>query len=309
MMQSMNIKQNQQLRGDLTRNESMAKHTSWRTKGVAEVFYKPADIDDLSLFLSMQDSAVEITFIGLGSNLLVRDSGVNGIVICTSSVLNTIEERDNSTLYVEAGVPSPKLARFSAKQSLTGAEFLCGIPGTFGGALAMNAGAMGGETWKIIQNVSTIDKLGNIHVREVNEFDIAYRSVKAKPGSDFSIGVDEWFIGAMVKLQPGQREESEQKIKSHLARRGATQPTQQPNAGSVFRNPDNDFAARLIESVGLKGYCIGGACVSDKHANFIINTGTATANDIESLIDYVHQSIVDEFGINLIREVRIIGNR
>ncbi len=308
-MQAMNMNQQQKLRGELLRNEPMAKHTSWRAGGVAAVFYKPADINDLSLFLTQQDSSKPVLFVGLGSNLLVRDAGLDAIVICVSGVLNKIEQRDEYCLYVEAGVPSPKLARFSAKHSLTGAEFLCGIPGTFGGALAMNAGAMGGEIWPIVKNITTIDQYGLIHRRTVADFDIAYRSVKEKTGSDFKIGKNEWFIGATLQLQKGIRENSEQKIRSHLARRGATQPTQQPNAGSVFRNPAGDYAARLIEAAGLKGYCIGGACVSEKHANFIINTGTATASDIESLISHIHQVVENEFKVNLIREVRIMGNK
>lgn len=307
-MQAMNIKQQAELRGELIRNEAMAKHTSWRVGGIAKIFYKPADIDDLSLFLSQLKKDEDVIFTGLGSNLLVRDAGVN-VVVCTSGVLNALEEKDNACLYIEAGVASPKLARYSAKQGLTGAEFLCGIPGTFGGALAMNAGAMGGETWDIVKNVITVNKQGVTRIREANEFSIAYRSVKAKQGMDFTPGIDEWFVAATVQLQSGERETSEQKIKAHLARRGATQPTQQPNAGSVFRNPANDFAARLIEEVGLKGYCIGGACVSEKHANFIINTGTATARDIEDLIEYIHQRVKKEFAINLIREVRITGGQ
>ncbi len=309
MMQTMNINNQQKLRGDVLRNEPMAKHTSWRVGGVASIFYKPVDLDDLSIFLSQQSEDTQIIFVGLGSNLLVRDAGLDAAVICASGVLNKIEERDDCCIYAEIGVPSPKLAKVSAKQGLSGAEFLCGIPGTVGGALAMNAGAMGGEIWPVVKNVTTIDQHGQMYVRTVSDFDIAYRSVKEKADSDFKIGINEWFVGVTLQLQKGVREQSEQKIKSHLARRGATQPTQQPNAGSVFRNPVGDYAARLIESVGLKGYCIGGACVSEKHANFIINTGTATANDIENLINYVHQIVKNEFKINLIREVRIIGNK
>lgn len=308
MMQAMNIKQHQNLRGELLRNEPMAKHTSWRAGGVAKLFYKPADIDDLSLFLSQQADAENIIFVGLGSNLLVRDAGLNGIVICISGVLNAIELNEDFSLYAEVGVPSPKLARVAAKNGLTGNEFLCGIPGTFGGALAMNAGAMGGETWSIVKNVTTINKRGNITKRNVNEFDIAYRSVKANPDSNFNLGKDEWFVAATLQLQKGEREKSEQKIKSHLARRAATQPTQQPNAGSVFRNPEGDYAARLIESAGLKGFCIGGACVSEKHANFIINSGDASATDIETLINHIKETVEDESGISLIREVRIVGD-
>lgn len=309
MMQAMNINQQQKLRGELLRDEPMAKHTSWRAGGLASVYFKPADVADLSLFLSQQDQNENIIFIGLGSNLLVRDGGIDGIVICTSGLLNEMHLLSDNCLYIESGVASPKIARFAAKNELTGTEFLCGIPGTFGGALSMNAGAMGGETWDVVKDVTTINKKGITQVRQVNEFDVAYRSVQAKAGSDFEIGKTEWFIAATLQLKKGSREESELKIKSHLARRGATQPTQQPNAGSIFRNPEGDHAARLIEATGLKNFCIGGACVSEKHANFIINQGTATASDIEELIQYVHKKVADEFGIKLIREVRIIGEK
>ena len=303
----MNMTEHNELRGVLMRNEPMMKHTSWRVGGEAEIFYKPEDIDDLCLFLNQQDNKGDITFVGLGSNLLVRDKGINGIVVCASGVLNNLKALAANQYYVEIGVPAPKLAKHSAKASLTGAEFLCGIPGTIGGALAMNAGAMGDEIWRIVKDVTTIDTYGVTRVRSADEFDIAYRSVKAKPDAGFTLGKTEWFIAATIQLTSGDRTVSEKTIKSHLARRAATQPTQQPNAGSVFRNPEGDFAARLIESAGLKGYCIGGACVSDKHANFIINTGTATANDVEMLIQFIHRTVLSEFDINMVQEVRIIG--
>ena len=308
-MQIMNAKQHQVIRGEILRNEPMSKHTSWRTGGVAKVFFKPADLDDLCLFMSQQDDSENIMFVGLGSNLLVRDAGIDTIVICTSNVINKLEITSANSVYVESGVASPKVAKFSAKNNFTGSEFLCGIPGTFGGALAMNAGAMGGETWNIVKNVTTINRQGDLRIRDANEFDVAYRSVVQKEGSDFRLGIDEWFVAANIELHKGVSTESEKKIKSHLARRGSTQPTQQPNAGSVFRNPDGDYAARLIELSGLKGFCIGGACVSEKHANFIINTGTATSSDIEELISHVQQTVRKEHEIELIREVRVIGKQ
>ena len=206
---------------------------------------------------------------------------------------------------MEAGVPSPKLAKFSARLGLTGAEFLSGIPGTFGGALKMNAGAVGGETWDIVESIETIDAQGKIHKRTVEDFNISYRHVEKK--NKTASEAEEWFVSAVVKLAVGNKEESLQKIKNHLNRRGATQPTQQPNAGSVFRNPEGDYAARLIESCGLKDFCIGGACVSEKHANFIINTGTATAKDIAALIKTVHEKVLQQHGVDLIREVQIVG--
>ena len=294
---------NMTYKGILLEQEPMSRHTSWRVGGVADRFYRPADINDLSYFLESLPANESVFWLGLGSNLLVTDAGIRGTVICTSGVINEIKSIDETRIYIEAGVPSPKVAKFTAKLGLTGAEFLSGIPGTFGGALKMNAGAVGGETWDIVESIETIDAEGKIHTRTADDFNVSYRHVEAKNNSLSK----EWFVSAVIKLSSGDKDESLQKIKEHLNRRGATQPTQQPNAGSVFRNPEGDYAARLIESCGLKNFCIGGACVSEKHANFIINTGTATAKDIEELIDSVHEKVLQEHDVNLIREVQIIG--
>ncbi len=290
-------------KGILLQNEPMSRHTSWRVGGVADRFYRPSDINDMSAYLKSLPANEAVFWLGLGSNLLVSDAGIRGTVICTSGVLNEIKSIDETHIYVEAGVPSPKLAKFSAKSGLTGAEFLSGIPGTIGGALKMNAGAVGGETWDVIESVETINMKGEIHKRMPEEFSVAYRHVEAKEEH----AQNEWFVSAVIKLSKGNKEESIQTIKNHLNRRGATQPTQQPNAGSVFRNPEGDYAARLIESCGLKNFCVGGACVSEKHANFIINTGTATAKDIETLINTVHEKVQQQHGVDLIREVQIVG--
>jgi UDP-N-acetylmuramate dehydrogenase len=298
---------NMTLKGILLEQEPMSRHTSWRVGGVADRFYRPADIKDLSSYLENLPANESIFWLGLGSNLLVTDAGIRGTVICTSGVINDIKSIDETRIYVEAGVPSPKLAKFSARLGLTGAEFLSGIPGTFGGALKMNAGAVGGETWDIVESVETIDAQGIVRKRTAEDFNISYRHVEMK-GKTSSIR-NEWFVSAIVKLAVGNKEDSLGKIKNYLARRGATQPTQQPNAGSVFRNPEGDYAARLIESCGLKGFCIGGACVSEKHANFIINTGTATAKDIEELIKTVHKKVQQQQDVDLIREVQIVGER
>lgn len=294
---------NMAVKGILLEKEPMSRHTSWRVGGVADRFYRPADINDLSDYLKSLNLDEPVFWLGLGSNLLVTDAGIRGTVICTSGVLGEIKNIDDTRVYVEAGVPSPKLAKFSAKLGLTGAEFLSGIPGTVGGALKMNAGAVGGETWDVVESVETINMHGEIHKRTPEEFFINYRHVEAKE----KLNHPEWFVSAVIKLSKGEKEESLQTIKSHLNRRGATQPTQQPNAGSVFRNPEGDYAARLIESCGLKNFCIGGACVSEKHANFIINTGTATAKDIATLIETVHEKVQQQHNVDLIREVQIIG--
>ena len=288
------------LRGNLLLDEPMAKHTSWRIGGPADRYYQPADIDDLALFLEQLPENEPVYWLGLGSNLLVRDSGIRGTVIATSGVVNGLEQMDEKTVRAEAGVACAKVARFCARAGLSGAEFLAGIPGTMGGALAMNAGAFGGETWDVVVAVETLDRQGRRHLRKPEEFEVGYRHVSGPK--------DEWFVAAQLQLEKkGQPEELQAKIKSLLAKRGSSQPTSLPNAGSVFRNPEGDYAARLIEACGLKGECEGAACVSDKHANFIINTGEAKASDVEALIERVAQVVKEKCGVALQREVHIMG--
>ena len=296
---SMTVKQTNELRGTLRQQESMVRHTSWRAGGAAKVLYQPADIDDLVMFLRSLPAEESLYWVGLGSNLLVRDGGLNGTVIATNSGLNRLVYLDDDQVWVEAGVASPKLARETAKRGLAGMEFLCGIPGTVGGALALNAGALGSETWQRVASVQTIDRQGRLHQRTPEDYVISYRHVEGP--------AEEWFVAATLQLEQGDSAASLELIKRYLARRSATQPTQLPNAGSVFRNPPQDYAARLIEACGLKNTCVGGACVSEKHANFIINTGTATAGDIEALIERVAETVKREHGVELIREVHIVG--
>ncbi len=287
------------LRGTLRRDEPLARHTTWRVGGRADAFYIPADLDDLAVFLASQDAVTPIFWLGLGSNLLVRDGGIRGVVIATSGALNRLERHGNDRIRAEAGVACAKLARFSVQQNLSGAEFLAGIPGTVGGALAMNAGAFGGETWPIVEAVETIDRRGTVRVREPAAFEVGYRTVVGPAG--------EWFVAGRFKLTAGEAAEGQARIKGLLARRGVTQPTQQANAGSVFRNPPGDHAARLIEAAGLKGACEGAACVSTLHANFIVNMGGATAAQIETLIARVQQTVLERHGVALHPEVRIVG--
>ena len=290
----------QPVRGELRRNEPLSEHTSWRVGGPAERIFFPADLQDLLSFLSALDPAEPLFWLGLGSNLLVRDGGIKGTVICTKNRLKAMHRLADGRIYAEAGVPCALVARFCADQCLKGAEFLAGIPGTLGGALAMNAGAFGGETWPIIEKVLTVDRFGNIRERAVGDFQIGYRSVSGPSG--------EWFVAAELKLVPGDTVSSREQIKALLAKRAATQPVNQPSCGSVFRNPPGDFAARLIETCGLKGHRIGGACVSEKHANFIVNLGRASADDIERLIDKVREQVKNCHGVSLESEVRIVGD-
>jgi UDP-N-acetylmuramate dehydrogenase len=288
------------VRGQILHNEPMSKHCSWRAGGAAEIYFEPADKTDLSDFLAHTTDDVNIYWIGLGSNLLVRDGGIDGIVIGSLNRLNELKMLEDGRVYAECGVSCAKLARFCKQQGLQGADFLAGIPGTVGGALAMNAGAFGFETWQFVESVEMMNRRGELTQRYAAEFAIAYRTV--------SRNKDEWFSAGYFdfKLAEGQQPGN---IKSLLGKRNASQPIGQPSCGSVFKNPDGDFAARLIEQCGLKGYSIGGACVSEKHANFIINANQASAEDIEKLIETIQAKVEQEFAIRLHTEVRIIGER
>lgn len=298
MVETTNSSNDYVLRGSLLRNESMAQHTSWGTGGEAECFYVPLDIDDLSFYLSQLEDDEEVFWLGLGSNLLVRDGGIKGSVIAINGVLNEMT-LNGTELNVGAGLACAKAARFSAANGFSGAEFLAGIPGTIGGALAMNAGAFGGEMWDIVKTVETISRKGVRKVRQSNEFEIAYRSV--------NIAADEWFISAKLELHNDNEKTARLNIRELLAQRASSQPMGERSCGSVFRNPEGDFAARLIDECGLKGKRIGGACVSEKHANFIINTGGASAADIEKLILHVQDAVREKYQIELQTEVRIVG--
>ncbi len=287
------------VRGTLRRHEPMAKHTSWRVGGRADEFFVPADRADLVAYVSALPPTVPVIWTGLGSNLLVRDGGVRGTVICTYKGLATLRLGDAGIVYAEAGVPGAKLARFCVREGLAGAEFFAGIPGTLGGALAMNAGAFGGETWSVVGRVDTLDRHGRVHTRAPNEYRIGYRSVEAP--------ADEWFLSAELALKPGDPAAGRALIKSLLAKRMETQPIEIPNAGSVFRNPPGHFAAQLIEACGLKGLTQGDAQISERHANFIVNRGRATAADIEALMATTQAEVEARFGVRLDPEVRIVG--
>lgn len=292
------------LRGSLKRNEPMGKHVSWRAGGIADCTYAPADLDDLAVFLGRLPEHEPILFIGLGSNLLVRDGGLRGTVVFTHRVLARFfleESAGYAEIYAEAGVASPKVARYAAVHNLEGAEFLAGIPGTVGGALAMNAGCYGSETWNAVARVRTIDRSGRLQIREPHEYAVGYRSVLPIQARG------EFFVAAWFHFPRGNGNAARQRIKKLLATRIATQPLAEANAGSVFRNPPGDFAARLIETSGLKGRRIGGAEVSTMHANFIVNKRQATARDIEELIALVQDTVKGETGVLLEREVQIVG--
>jgi UDP-N-acetylmuramate dehydrogenase len=292
------------LRGDVRADEPMSRHVSWRAGGYASRFFQPSDLADLQAFLPTLPKHAPLLFVGLGSNLLVRDGGFDGTVVLTTPTLHGLflDPSDVTIVCAGAGVASPHVAKFAAKNSLGAAEWLAGVPGTVGGALAMNAGCYGTETWEQVVDCTTIDRDGALHTRTAADFEIGYRHIAAK------FSGEEWFVSARFRFQPGDASTAQLRIKELLAKRMASQPLDKPNAGSTFRNPPGDFAARLIESCGLKGFSIGGAQVSIKHANFIINTGAATAADIENMIAHMQATVKAKTGVELVREVKIVGD-
>ena len=281
------------------RREPLSRHTSWHVGGPAEVFFNPRDRADLGAFLRGLPPEVPVYWIGLGSNLLVRDGGIPGVVISMHGTLDALELLSETTVRAGAGVACARIARQCIKWGLGPAEFFAGIPGTLGGALAMNAGAFGGETWRHVVEVETIDRRGVERVRQLREYRVGYREVVAPaPG--------EWYLSATLAFEhrAGAHADEVQKL---LARRKETQPIGEWSCGSVFTNPPGDHAARLIEATGLKGYRIGDASVSQKHANFIINHGSARAADLEALIEHVRAAVERQHGVSLHPEVRIVG--
>ena len=283
----------------IRRDEPMSRHTSWHVGGPAEIFFTPADRTELAAFLRSLPAATPLYWVGLGSNLLVRDGGIRGVVISTQGTLDRLERRSETSVYAEAGIACARLARQCIRWGLGPAEFFAGIPGTLGGALAMNAGAFGGETWQHVIEVETLDRHGREHRRAAGEYRVGYRHVE-------SAQAQEWFIAATLRFEKRPAGHDDE-VNELLARRRASQPIGEWSCGSVFANPPGDHAARLIEAAGLKGLTIGGASVSGKHANFIINHGTATAADIETLMLKVRESVERAHGVRLDAEVRIVG--
>jgi UDP-N-acetylmuramate dehydrogenase len=297
-------------------NESLRRYTSWRVGGTADLFCRPRTLEELQSFLASVPPEMAVTWLGLGSNVLVRDGGIRGAVICTSGLPREIERLDAGTdargratqgavagtqrVRAGAGVPCATLARRCVRWRLGPAAFFAGIPGSVGGALAMNAGAYGSETWERVESVETIDRGGALRERGRAEFDVGYRRVTGAPG--------EWFVSAVLAFEANRVGEA-LAMKELLAARSASQPLGRPNAGSVFRNPPGDFAGRLIEAAGLKGRRRGGAVVSEKHANFIVNDGQATAADVEELIETVRATVQERTGVLLELEVRVLGER
>lgn len=295
----MSVEVSQEFAVRVRRDEPMSRHTSWHVGGPAEVFFNPRNREDLAAFLKTLASDVPIQWIGLGSNLLIRDGGLKGVVISTHGTLDRLDRLNQNQVYGEAGVACARIAKQCVKWGLGPAEFFAGIPGTLGGALAMNAGAFGGETWRHVVEVETIDRHGQVRTRAASEFQWSYRQVT--PPAE-----GEWFVAARLTFERNKATHDAQ-IRELLERRKAAQPIGEWSCGSVFTNPPGDHAARLIDTAGLKGFRIGDAAVSEKHANFIINHGKATAADLERLIQHVQNTVEQVHGVKLHPEVRVVG--
>ena len=288
----------QERAGKLLHDELMSKHTTWRVGGPADVYHAPRCRAELLEFFRGLDASTPVYWVGFGSNLLVRDGGIRGVVIATSQALSELRNLGAGIVEAEAGVACTVVARQCSRWQLGPAEFFAGIPGSIGGALRMNAGAFGGETWNSVIEVDVLDRHGVVHTRPRDAYEVGYRQVQKQ--------ADEWFLAARMQFTENYQV-AEARMRTLIAERKASQPLGLPSCGSVFKNPPGDHAARLIETAGLKGARVGGAQVSPKHANFIINTGGATAADIEALIRKVQSTVESRHGVRLETEVQIIG--
>jgi UDP-N-acetylmuramate dehydrogenase len=286
--------------GVLRYDEPMSRHTSWRVGGPADIYFIPASRDDLSAFLRELAPDTPVHWVGLGSNLLVRDGGIRGAVVAVSRALSEIRNLGDGVVEAGAGAACTVLARQCVRWELGPAEFFAGIPGTVGGALKMNAGAFGGETWDCVAGVDVVNRRGDIYSRVPDAYSAAYREVSGP--------AEEWFLAARFRFEEAY-DTSMAKVRALIQERREKQPLGLPSCGSVFRNPPGDHAARLIETAGLKGFRIGGAEVSPKHANFIINSDNATAADVEAVIEHVHGVVQQVHGVSLVREVHIVGEQ
>ena len=285
---------------ELLLEEPMAKHTSFRIGGPADVLAQPADEAELAALLKRAaEHAVPVTLIGNGSNLLVRDKGIRGLVIKLSNSFSDMKALGNELTF-GSGISLAMASKKAASLSLSGLEFAVGIPGTIGGAVYMNAGAYDGEMAKVVTCVRVMDMQGKISELQASELDFAYRHT-ALQNSGWIV------ISVTVALQPGEAESIAAKMADFSQRRISKQPLELPSAGSMFKRPVGYFAGTLIEQTGLKGYTVGGAQVSTKHAGFVVNVGGATAKDVLQLISDVQSKVFAAHGVRLEPEVLVLG--
>ncbi len=280
-------------------DEPMSKHTSFRIGGGAEVMAFPKNGGELSKILKVSvllDTKPAI--LGAGTNVLAPDGGIPGLVICLKDCLDGMERLDETTIRVAAGVTMTRAAVFSAGLGLSGLEFAHGIPGTVGGGVYMNAGAYGGEICQVCTRVDVMDRQGNMRILSNSEMGFSYRHSVLEESGEIVVSAD-------FRLEPKPEVEIREKMKELMGKRSASQPLDLPSAGSAFKRPVGGYAAALIDQAGLKGYMVGGAAISTKHAGFAVNLGGATAEDVQKLLTQVSDIVYEKFGIRLEPEVRI----
>jgi len=284
--------------GKVQVDEPLSRHTSYRIGGPADFLVTPAGARYVpGLLARCQDFALPVTVLGNGTNILVRDGGIAGVVLRLSSC-TAITPLGTDGLVAEAGVSFPRLARESARRGLKGLAFAIGIPGTVGGAVRMNAGAHGGELAQVLECVDIATLAGDVLTLPADRLGLGYRA------SALPAGV---VLSAVFSLAPGDPVALKAEMDEYLDRRGRTQPILTPNAGSVFKNPPGDFAARLIEEAGCKGLSHGDAAVSERHANFIVNQGGASAADVLAVVEQVQAKVFAYAGVELELELKVIG--
>ncbi len=295
------------IKGEVLRNEPLSRHTSFGIGGPADLLVYPADTDDLAALLrEIRAQELHYLVLGGGTNVLVRDGGFRGVVISLRR-LNAIRvEREYrslggtfSVLYAEAGVSLAKVISFTMDKALTGLEFATGIPGTIGGAVCMNAGTADGEMGDVVESVILLTPGGELSTRGKEEMGFGYRAA--------NVPADHIVLSALMQLRHDEKQKVEARVKALMEKRKGRQPGGLPNAGSIFKNPLDESAGKLIESAGLKGRTVGGAQVSEKHANFIVNTGKAKAADVLALMEIVKQTVLDVHGARLEPEIKIVG--
>jgi len=286
------------VRGRLTENSDLSKVTWFRVGGPAEVVFKPADMNDLSFFLKEKSRDIPLTSLGVGSNILVRDGGVPGVVLRLGKGFNNIILGDK-TVDVGAAVLDRSVAMLAKDEGLEGLEFLCGIPGTIGGALRMNAGCYGTEIKDILDAAFAYDSKGNLQCLTAEDMGYSYRHC--------DIPSDWVFVGARFKFKRGDKEQVSKRISEMLEQREGSQPVKSRTGGSTFANPEGHKAWQLIDQAGCRGLKRGGAMVSEMHCNFLINTGDATAKDLEDLAEEVHKRVKMSSGIDLRWEIQRLG--
>jgi len=287
------------LRGTVQFQASLKDHTSFHIGGPADVLVQPADVEDvIRLCRQTTEQRVPICVLG-GTNILVRDKGIRGVVVSLAK-LRAIKEEPGSVLYVEGGVGMPTLIGHAIRKSLGGLEWAAGIPGTVAGCVVMNAGTKLGEMKSTVKAVRIVSPKGALLDYQAESIDFAYRRATLPRGI---------VVGVWLQLKPGVKSAIEQVVKDYLRYRRDTQPLSMPSAGCVFKNPKNDSAGRVVESAGLKGASVGDACVSTKHANFIVNQGHASARDVLTLIRKVRARVARKTGIKLELELKLIGER